>query len=255
MNWEREIADAAVIYSISFLICAATFYTDLPVSLVRAQQEMGLAQFTVATLFLGIASAIFGFRRIGDQRRERLRRIAAEHHAASLSLQDPLTLLPNRRCLEDEIGAMITRTGWNLTLLLVGLKQFQAINSVYGHASGDVVLSQIAARLRQEIETQGFLARTGDDEFAILMPGEAVDRATCIALNVSGAIKQPVQIGMTGHVVEAHVGIVQIAQQQQGGRGSAQARPHRAQSRQELASRLLFLRSRNGRAHSCALAA
>ena len=84
MNWGREIADAAVIYSISILICVATFYTDVPVNLVRAQQETGLVQFTVTTLFLlflGIASAILGFRRIGDQRRERLRRIAAEQHA------------------------------------------------------------------------------------------------------------------------------------------------------------------------------
>jgi diguanylate cyclase (GGDEF)-like protein len=137
-----------------------------------------------------------------------VRRVAAERHAASLSLRDPLTLLPNRRCLENELSAALAREGSNLAVLLVGLQQFQTVNSVYGHATGDAVLSQVAARSRQEIEGFGFLARIGDDEFAILLSSEQADRATGIARKLVEGIEQPVQIGMNECVVEANVGIV-----------------------------------------------
>jgi diguanylate cyclase (GGDEF)-like protein len=215
LTWEREIADALVIYSISILICGATFYSDLYVNFARAQLELGLERITVVAIFLGIASAVFGLRRITDQRKERLRRVAAEQHAASLSLRDPLTLLPNRRSLENELGTALKRAGSNLTVLVAGLKQFQTVNSVYGHASGDAVVSQVAARLRQEVERTAFIARIGDDEFAVLISGEEADRASSVALSLVEAIKQPLYIGMKECVVEAHIGIVQIASQRQ----------------------------------------
>jgi diguanylate cyclase (GGDEF)-like protein len=183
-RWEREIIDALVIYSISILASIATFYSDFYADFLRAQQGFRLEQFAVITLFLGTASAVFGCRRIADQRIDRVRRIAAEQQAASLSLRDPLTLLPNRRSLEIKLRAELDRAS-SITILLLGLKQFHNINSVFGHASGDAVLSQVAARLRLNVETIGFLARIGDDEFAILITSEQTDRATGIAASLT----------------------------------------------------------------------
>src|ERR1700682_2591799 len=99
-TWRRAIADSLVLYSISILACAATFYSKLfenYVNFSRAQDGLGAEKITIISLFLGIASAAFGARRLTDQRNERIRRLAAEQQAASLSLRDPLTLLPNRR--------------------------------------------------------------------------------------------------------------------------------------------------------------
>src|SRR5215468_10433394 len=103
--WGREITDALVIYSISILIGVTTSYSELSLNFARDQGESGLQKFSVFVMFLGIASAVFGLRRIADQNNERRRRIAAEAQALSISLHDPLTLLPNRRCLEKEIDA------------------------------------------------------------------------------------------------------------------------------------------------------
>lgn len=213
LTWQREIVDALVLYSISILACAATFYSELfenYVNFSRAQDGPGAEKLTILSLFLGIASAAFGARRLTDQRNERIRRLAAEHQAASLSLRDPLTLLPNRRWLEHELSTAIERVGSKITVFLIGLKRFELINNVHGHAGGDAVLSQVAARLRQEAEGIGFLARVGDDEFAVMTSGEEADRATRIALSLVENIRQPVQIGMREHTVEAHVGIAQL---------------------------------------------
>jgi diguanylate cyclase (GGDEF)-like protein len=215
--WRREIADSLVLYSISILACAATFYSKLfenYVNFSRAQDGLGAEKITIISLFLGIASAAFGARRLTDQRNERIRRLAAEQQAASLSLRDPLTLLPNRRCLENEVGAAIERVGSKITVFLVGLKRFELINNVHGHAGGDAVLSQVAARMRQGLGGIGFLARVGDDEFAVMTSGEEADKATRIALNLVENIRQPVQIGMSDHSIEAHVGIAQLTSEQ-----------------------------------------
>jgi predicted signal transduction protein with EAL and GGDEF domain len=158
LTWQREISDALVLYSISILACAATFYSELfenYVNFARAQDGPAAEKITIISLFLGIASAAFGTRRLADQRSERVRRLAAEQQAASLSLRDPLTLLPNRRCLENELGAAIERAGSKITVFLVGLKRFELINNLHGHAGGDAVLSQVAARLRHEVGRMG----------------------------------------------------------------------------------------------------
>lgn len=213
--WRREINDALVIYSISILVCGATFYSQIYDQFISAQQEAQVAKFGIATLFLGIASATYGARRIADQRNERIRRLAAEEHATSLSLRDPLTLLPNRRCVERELEVALQQNSRKLQVLLVGLKQIQTINSLYGHAAGDAVLCCVATRLRQGLDGSEFLARTGDDEFTILTSG-TVDRAARIASALIEGIKQPVQIGLDECVVETNVGIAGATAPQQG---------------------------------------
>ena len=73
-TWRRAIADGLVLYSISILACAATFYSALfenYVNVARAQQGHGLEKITIISLFLGIASAVFGVRRVTDQFNER----------------------------------------------------------------------------------------------------------------------------------------------------------------------------------------
>jgi diguanylate cyclase (GGDEF)-like protein len=214
--WRREITDALVIYSISILIGVATSYSELSLNFARAQGESGLQKFSVVVLFLGIASAIFGLRRIADQNNERRRRIAAEQQALSISLYDPLTLLPNRRCLEKEIDAAANGegTGGKMAVLLAGLDDLHIVNSVHGHASGDAVVSQLAARLRQRFARLGFLARIGNDTFALLIAGDQVPRTPDIAGKLIEAIKEPVRIETKEYIAEAHAGIAQLTSQQ-----------------------------------------
>ncbi len=212
LTWQHEVTDAFTLYSIAIIACAATFYSPLFddfVDLARGQGGLLGAKFTIVLLFLGIASSVFGVRRLADQREERQRRLAAERQADSLSLRDPLTLLPNRRCLESEFDPVVAGADCDLTVLLVTLERLAVLNNLHGHAGADAVLSQIAARLRQEADKLGFLARIADDEFAVVLTDADADRATRTALSLVQAVRRPVRIGTHEHTIEAHVGIAQ----------------------------------------------
>src|SRR5215469_15102737 len=144
LSWQNEITDAFTLYSVSALACAATFYSPLFDEFVTlARDEGGVlgAKFTIVLLFLGAASSVFG-----------QRRLAAERQASSISLRDPVTLLPNRRALENELDAAAARGERDLTVLLVALERLAVLNNLHGHAGADAVLSQVAARLRRETE-------------------------------------------------------------------------------------------------------
>jgi diguanylate cyclase (GGDEF)-like protein len=212
LTWQHEITDAFTLYSVAIIACAATFYSPLFDEYVKlAQEHDGLlgAKLTVVLVFLGIASSVFGVRRLADQRLERVRRLAAERQASSLSLRDPLTLLPNRRCLENEFDPTFARAGGGLTVLLVALERVGALNNLHGHAGADAALAQVAARLRREADSLGFLARIAHDEFAVVLPDADADRATGIALGLVEQVCLPVQVGDHEHTVLAHVGIAQ----------------------------------------------
>src|SRR5437763_1376324 len=155
----RELTEAAVILSISVLGCAITiqmgglqrFYSES-----HGDAVLAFDAFNTVVLFLSIAIAIFGVRRIAAQRHERRRRIAAERHALSLELHDPLTRLPNRRYFENELGMLLATEGC-VTVLLMDLNGLQAITDLFGHTGGDACLVQASARLREQAGGQGCL--------------------------------------------------------------------------------------------------
>jgi diguanylate cyclase (GGDEF)-like protein len=113
------------------------------------------------------------------------RRIIADGHAREqmqqehitelerLALYDPLTDLPNRQLLHDRIDHAIKtalREKHPIALALLDLNRLREINSTLGHQAGDMVLEQIAGRLRESTRASDTVARLGGDEFAILMP-------------------------------------------------------------------------------------
>ena len=90
--------------------------------------------------------------------------------AMRLALTDPLTGLGNHRHFHERLQRELLdaqERGTPLSLVLLDIDDFKAINDRFGHPTGDRVLSQLATRLRQGGE--GF--RLGGDEFAVLLPG------------------------------------------------------------------------------------
>ena len=85
------------------------------------------------------------------------------------SLHDSLTGLPNRRYLDRVLLAKRTEIGMPQALLHVDLDRFKQINDTLGHAAGDAMLAHAADILKGSIRKDDFLARTGGDEFVIVL--------------------------------------------------------------------------------------
>lgn len=85
---------------------------------------------------------------------------------------DPLTGLPNQILLRDRLDHALTlarRTGTHIIVAALDLDHFSTINEQYTHASGDVLIERIANRLRGMIRDSDTLARTGGDEFLVVV--------------------------------------------------------------------------------------
>lgn len=91
---------------------------------------------------------------------------------SNMAYSDQLTGLPNRRVLVRDIEKLISesvRHHYYGALLLLDLDDFKPINDTYGHFAGDVVLTEIANRLKNNIRTEDVASRIGGDEFVILL--------------------------------------------------------------------------------------
>ncbi len=85
---------------------------------------------------------------------------------------DPLTGLPNRMAIQNQIRTMIKSRN-PFYLLFLDLDSFKMINDYYGHQHGDTVLKQMGIRLSKTLKHKGAVARVGGDEFVILLQEDA----------------------------------------------------------------------------------
>ncbi len=159
--------------------------------------------------FFGVALVVFSLRRIGDQRGERAKRLAAEHQAQTIAMRDPLTQLPNRRQFQSDVSNVLKDSDNKMSVLLLGLDQFKKLNEVYGHLGCDEALLQIGSRIRDRATFGDIFARIGDDEFALCLASGDPERARRIACSLVETVKMPVQIGIEQHSIGASVGIAQ----------------------------------------------
>ncbi len=96
----------------------------------------------------------------------------AQVELESIAYFDALTSVANRRMFTQDIRKLIAfshRRGTRFALLLIDLDHFKQVNDTAGHDAGDILLVEMATRLRSIIRGSDSLARVGGDEFAILM--------------------------------------------------------------------------------------
>ncbi|MCU7933011.1 MAG: PAS domain S-box protein [Candidatus Thiodiazotropha sp. (ex Codakia rugifera)] len=114
------------------------------------------------------------------------------HHLAHF---DPLTDLPNRLQLSDQLETSIGRAqrhNQQIALLFIDLDHFKTINDSLGHPTGDLVLKAVADRLRQRIRKEDFLARLGGDEFVILLDDcQRMDDVAFVAQDAIQTMQKP----------------------------------------------------------------
>ena len=126
-----------------------------------------------------------------------------------LAHRDALTGLPTKLLFADRLDQAIAsgaRAGTSVALLILNLDRFGHVNETLGHHIGDLLLREVAARLRSVIRrASDSVARIGGDEFAILMSGCRLSDAQRVAEAVARALE--LKMTLDGHVVDVHPSI------------------------------------------------
>lgn len=135
---------------------------------------------------------------LGDGRKGRIwifNDVTAQHglelELRGLASTDPLTGMANRRQFNETGGAVLRQTradALQMSVLMLDIDYFKAINDRYGHHVGDVVLQTFAQRCHSKLREQDLLARLGGEEFAVLLPGTSADEAAMMAERLRAAI-------------------------------------------------------------------
>lgn len=145
-------------------------------------------------------------RRSEQKNKELIEQLESEKAlAVELASHDFLTRLPNRMMFHDHATAELARARRSrkyYALYFLDLDKFKSINDTLGHAIGDLLLKEVAARLRANLREYDLIARLGGDEFVVLVSElESTQRAAAIAQKLVEALSAP-YLDMNGHLVE-----------------------------------------------------
>jgi diguanylate cyclase (GGDEF)-like protein len=128
-----------------------------------------------------------------------------------LAWHDPLTGLPNRALLHERLSQTILlakRQKRRFAYASLDLDRFKPINDQYGHATGDEVLVQVAARITARLRESDTVARMGGDEFSLLLQDITNQQQTIeLAQSVCQQLEKPFFVNGIPHHVTASIGI------------------------------------------------
>jgi len=140
--------------------------------------------------------------------------IAAKDAAQKLATHDYLTGLPNRLLLADRMDEAIgraRRTNEGLCLLAVDIDNFKQVNDSHGHAAGDRVLIELAARIKSCVREYDTVARVGGDEFLVLVAGVPLnDEVEALATRMLVSARKPYQLDHAVLMLSLSIGIAEF---------------------------------------------
>ncbi|MCB5185888.1 diguanylate cyclase [Methylobacillus gramineus] len=139
---------------------------------------------------------------------ERLQLQARLQHMAQY---DQLTTLPNRGFLCDRLDTALSsakRTQEGLSLLYLDLDKFKQVNDTLGHDIGDLLLQEVATRLKLSIRESDTVARIGGDEFVVLLPHISLpEQAELVAEKIRHMLNEPFTLGDHILTISPSIGI------------------------------------------------
>jgi diguanylate cyclase (GGDEF)-like protein len=180
----------------------------LPAALGNAPLPDSASTLKVAFL-LNIAIILFGWRRSKDLKNALEDYEAAERLAQRNANTDPTTGLANRRELMRSLAETLEdRTGG--VFLVLDLDHFKRVNDLHGHLAGDKVLLRVAETLIKSAPENACCARTGGDEFAVLLPAVEGEAAEAIARKIMDLLSEPVFFEGAQVQVTASIGLASL---------------------------------------------
>ena len=125
---------------------------------------------------------------------------------------DALTGLPNRQLFEEQLRARFAEANALLdsffAVLFIDLEHFKDVNESMGHAAGDLVLTQVAGRMRSAVDPRDVVARLGSDEFAVLIQSLGdILHVESVARRILNNLGKPVTIGQKTIYLSACIGV------------------------------------------------
>lgn len=130
---------------------------------------------------------------------------------SELALYDSLTGLPNRMLLDDRMGraaSIAERNRQSFALLFIDLDRFKPVNDAFGHAVGDELLKSVAQRLVGCVRASDTVARTGGDEFVVILNGIGDPKdAAMISSKILDELSRPFFIGDHEVDISGSIGI------------------------------------------------
>jgi diguanylate cyclase (GGDEF)-like protein len=199
-----QISAAALFFAGSGILCAWRAFT---------QRNIGDAIIACAGLVMvvGIPLALYDVLAAGDFKRAQaialgvhsaayalvavgfLASVLIEYqqHLSQLATKDPLTRLLNRRGLEDALYVTIaqaSRRDLDTAAIMVDIDHFRKVNDSFGHEVGDLVIRQIAEYLQRMSRASDVVARTGGEEYLLILPDTGLEAARSLAERIQAAI-------------------------------------------------------------------
>ncbi|MFP5418538.1 MAG: diguanylate cyclase [Gammaproteobacteria bacterium] len=183
--------------------------------------------------------------------RAQLRQTAAElavanRRLANAALTDLLTGLPNRRSAMDQLEqawSASTRSGASLSVMVIDIDYFKQINDTYGHATGDIVLREVARCLRTSARREDSVCRIGGEEFLVICPNTDLQAAMLSAGRLRASIEaKHIPVGQNEKAVTSSIGVA-----------ARDAGTVDADALVNAADRALYLAKEQGRNQVCTL--
>jgi diguanylate cyclase (GGDEF)-like protein len=206
---------------------AVTAYTALALSVLTTYSvghsleagvrlaDLQLFMGTLCATALLLGSVVSQLHDLNSDLEDRVRDRTAELKAVNEQLaheatHDRLTGLANRALFDDRLQNALDRrrrAPAAMVVALLDLDGFKRVNDMYGHESGDRVLSEVAARLLRCVRTEDTVARLGGDEFAVLLDaGVTQDALQAVTDRILAALAEPIAVGDTTLVIGASIG-------------------------------------------------
>ncbi|MES3020646.1 MAG: diguanylate cyclase [Pseudomonadota bacterium] len=169
---------SASVYEIVIYIDAGRELNTLDIEMIDiycANVSLGLANADLLeTLETKVVERTIELARANEGLEQRTQELeGANEQLRQMAMTDALTGIFNRRYLLDmgtKLFSLANRYNWDLSVLLIDIDHFKAINDTHGHAAGDAALQQLAALVRKRLRDSDVFGRIGGEEFVVIAP-------------------------------------------------------------------------------------